>query len=232
METETKKKTNQSLLSAFQHPSIIHPSVHQLPAYNFRIMISFLAALRTFLPSFLRNFLQKNTLSLCLSLARHNSQNSFLQNQNKTRQRKREKKEKYRKISAKKINSMSVVCIKVRRTIFLFLPQHNYIELYIYCIYTYMCVCVCIRTDREQMCVNVCQCVCYINDELKSLRLEADIWPLTMISVSMFVCVRAHTQKAQEKGLPIAWFKHQSISANIDLHRLSFVIMISFSSGL
>lgn len=29
----------------------------------------------------------------------------------------------------------------------------------------------------------VCQCVCYIKDELKSLRLEADIWPLTMISV-------------------------------------------------
>lgn len=67
------------------------------------------------------------------------------------------------------------------------------------------------------MSVNVCQCVCYINDELKSLRLEADIWPLTMISVSMFLCVctRAHACvcafcKAQEKGLTITWFKHQS----------------------
>lgn len=81
-----KKTPNWSLLSfsASHHPSIIHPSVHQLPAYNLRIMISFLAALRTFLPSFLRNFLQKNTLSLCLSLARHNSQNSFLQSQHRT----------------------------------------------------------------------------------------------------------------------------------------------------
>lgn len=64
--------------AAFLHCSIIHPSVHRLIAYSFRIMISFLAALRTFLPSFLRNFLQTNTLSVCLSFARHSSQNSFL----------------------------------------------------------------------------------------------------------------------------------------------------------
>lgn len=49
-----------------------------MTTHNFRIMISFLAALRTFLPSFLRNFLQTNTLSVCLSFARHSSQNSFL----------------------------------------------------------------------------------------------------------------------------------------------------------
>lgn len=35
----------------------------------------------------------------------------------------------------------------------------------------------------------MCVSVCYINDELKSPRLEADIWPLTMISVSIRVCV-------------------------------------------
>lgn len=78
-------------------------------------------------------------------------------------------------------------------------------------------MCVCMRTDRQQMSVNVCQCVCYINDELKSLRLKADIWPLTMISVRMFVCVCARTYthvfvfcKAQEEGLTMTWFKHQS----------------------
>ena len=71
------------LLFKILNSSTIHPSAHTLIAYNFRIMISFLAALRTFLPSFLRNFLQTNTLSVCLSFARHSSQNSFLRNKNK-----------------------------------------------------------------------------------------------------------------------------------------------------
>lgn len=47
-------------------------------SYIFRIMISFFAALRTFLPSFFRNFLHTYTLSVSRSLTRHSSQNSLL----------------------------------------------------------------------------------------------------------------------------------------------------------
>lgn len=74
---------SQIILSFSLSPSLNHTSICPQTAYNFRIMISFLAALRTFLPSFLRYFLQTNTLSVCRSFARHSSQNSFLRKKRK-----------------------------------------------------------------------------------------------------------------------------------------------------
>lgn len=87
------------------------------------------------------------------------------------------------------------------------------------------------------MSVNVCQCVCYINVELKSPRLEADIWPFTMISVSIrvCVCVHVHTCVFSVKHRRKVWpFPGLNIKVNrrTDLQWWSFVIRIYFSSDL
>ena len=55
--------------------------------------------------------------------------------------------------------------------------------------------------NSELMCVRVC----YIKDEQKSLRPDADvaIWPLTLIGVCVcvcvYVCVRARLQRVKER---------------------------------
>lgn len=61
-----------------QSCGIYYEEIKKHITYIFKIIISFLAAFRTFLPSFLWNFLQVYIFKVFLSLARNISQNSSL----------------------------------------------------------------------------------------------------------------------------------------------------------